>query len=198
MKKSRPPRADHELGIHTTRPVQLFTLDITSKNAVHGNRYEPTPYGVLEDMLLELDLDFPSLTFLDLGSGKGRILCLAARYPFRAVIGVEFAPRLHAAALENLAALPAGFRRAREVRSVCGDAAEVELPRGPLVIFLFNPFNAPVLGRVVERIERSLAEDPREVWVLYYMPVHETVLERSPVLEPVTIQYDRVIYRARP
>src|SRR5262249_39527165 len=114
-RRAKPPHADHQLGIHTTRPVPLEGLDIDGDNAVHGNRYEPTPYGVLEDMFTELDLDYPRFAFVDLGSGKGRILCLAAAYPFRRVIGVEFSRELHAIAKTNLAALPASWKKAREV-----------------------------------------------------------------------------------
>jgi hypothetical protein len=196
--RAKPPRADHDLGIHTTRPVQLFTLDITSENAVHGNRYEPTPYGVLEDLLLEIEVDPPATTFVDLGSGKGRIVCLAATFPFRRVIGVEFASGLHKIAESNIAALPAGKKKAREVRSVCMDAADYRLPGGPLVLFMFNPFNVQVISRVIGNVERSFSADPREIWILYYMPVHEAVLESSRLLAPVRIGYDFAIYRTRP
>src|SRR4051812_47023786 len=40
-------------------------------------------------------------TLIDMGSGKGRVLLLGAAWGFAAVIGVEFAPELHQAALGN-------------------------------------------------------------------------------------------------
>jgi tRNA G46 methylase TrmB len=33
---------------------------------------------------------YSQYTFIDVGSGKGRVLFVAAEYPFRKVIGVEF------------------------------------------------------------------------------------------------------------
>jgi hypothetical protein len=39
--------------------------------------------------------DYAQYTFVDVGSGKGRMLFVAAEYRFRKVIGVEFATDLH-------------------------------------------------------------------------------------------------------
>jgi len=41
-------------------------------------------------------------TFVDLGSGKGRVLLMASHYPFKRIIGVEFIPELHQVAQENI------------------------------------------------------------------------------------------------
>ncbi|MBZ5489392.1 MAG: class I SAM-dependent methyltransferase [Acidobacteriia bacterium] len=41
-------------------------------------------------------------TFIDLGSGKGRALLMAAQYGFKRIIGVEFMPELHRVAQENI------------------------------------------------------------------------------------------------
>jgi SAM-dependent methyltransferase len=190
------PRSDRALGIETSRAVALESLALLGDNAIHAERYEPTPFPVLDDMLLELGLDYPRYTFVDLGSGKGRVLCLAARHPFRRIIGVELSPALDAIARDNLRALPASWKRCRDVSSQCGDAATFELPNEPLVVFMFNPFGPPVLARVVANLERSLAEHPRDVWVLYYMPVHAHVLARSHAFTSRTAAKDWQIFRS--
>jgi hypothetical protein len=41
-------------------------------------------------------------TFIDLGSGKGRVLLMASDYPFKRIIGVEFMPELQRVAQENI------------------------------------------------------------------------------------------------
>src|SRR5688572_5705185 len=89
------PRTDHDLGIHAGRRVELSQLEIESANKVHGSPYEPTPFGVLEDMLIDLDIDHQRYTFVDLGAGKGRILCLASAWPWKRIVGVEFSRELH-------------------------------------------------------------------------------------------------------
>lgn len=185
------------MGIRAARAEQLDRLTIVGDNAIHATRYEPTPPGVLEDMLIELPKDLSSYTFVDLGCGKGRVLCLAAAHSFARIIGVEFAEELHRTARENVAAFSAPWRRVRDISVALGDAAELHLPETPLVLFMFNPFRPPVLGRLVQNIERSLAAHPRPAYVLYYMPEHAVVLDRSQVLERYAARRDWIIWEGR-
>jgi hypothetical protein len=193
-----PPRSDHELGIKTTRNVPLDALSIDSENRVHAHRYEPSPFAVLPDMLLGLGLDYPRYTFIDLGSGKGRVLCVAAGYPWRRVLGVEFGRELHEEAERNIARLAPSRRRCRDVRSLHKDATELALPEEPTVLYLFNPFTAPVLARILDRLEEAHRVSAVERWVLYYMPVLEDLLARRDFLEPVSAAKDWRIYRTAP
>jgi SAM-dependent methyltransferase len=190
------PRSDRDLGIRTQRAELLEGLQIDSENRIHGNRYEPTPFGVVDDMLCGLGLDCSRFVFVDLGSGKGRVLALAARHPFRQIIGVEFSRELHAIALSNIALMSADRGRTRHIRSIHADAADYEFPREPLVVFLFNPFAAPVVARVLENLERSHRATGEACYVLYYMPVAESVLNRATWLRPHSAARDWVIYCA--
>lgn len=190
------PRSDRELGIRTQRPEALDGLHIDSENLVHANRYEPTPFGVLEDMLCGLGLDYPRYSFVDLGSGKGRVLALAAQHPFSQVIGVEFSLELHQAALLNLAALRPEHVRAKKVRSICQDAADYRFPATPLVLFLFNPFTAPVLARVLRNLEDAIVGGGQACTLLYYMPVLASMIDREPWLRPHSAARDWAIYQA--
>lgn len=186
------PRSDRDLGIRTARRVAPGALACEGPSAVHAHAYEPTPYGVLDEMLIGLDIAYRDTTFVDLGSGRGRILCLAAERPFRRIIGVELSRALHEAAVENLAALalPPG-----RVRALHADAATFAFPPGPLVVFLFNPFAAPVLARVLENLERAVRAHQATAHILYYMPVHDTILRRAAFLEPCDAARDWSIHR---
>lgn len=168
----KPVRHDRDLGVHTAHIRPLAGLTVVGGNKAHGNRYEPTPYGVLDELLDALDLRWSDYSFVDLGSGQGRVLCMAARRPFKAVLGVEFAAELHDDALRNLDRLPASARRCRDVRAILGDAAEAELPAGPLIVYLFNPFGDVVLRRVLARLEADHTDD---VYLLYYWPMQDDV-----------------------
>ena len=95
-------------------------------------------------------------SFIDLGAGMGRGLLLAAEMPFREVIGVELNPELAAIAAKNLAIWRASGRARCPMRVLTQDATEFEFPGNPCVVFLFNPFGATVLRRLVRRIESSV------------------------------------------
>lgn len=178
-------RLDRILGANTGEKVSPAELAVDSPNAEHGLEYAATP-GLLFRMILgELGADFPGYTFVDFGSGKGRIVCLAALYPFHEVIGVEFARSLHDVAVQNIAALSrTRLPRAQVVRSVLTDATEFPIPDADCVFFLYNPFLEPVLRRVVENIRTAQARYGRKTYVIYYNPQHAEVFEQAGFLKP--------------
>jgi SAM-dependent methyltransferase len=126
-------------------------------------------------------------TFIDLGSGKGRAVMLAAQLPFARVLGVELNPRLHAVACANLARFaPAPTYSTPEL--LLADAAafpwpdQLELPpQGPLLLFLYNPFARPVLRELLRRVQRELVRSALgEVSLLYINPELDDEIARHP------------------
>ena len=99
-------------------------------------------------------------TYVDLGSGKGRSLFVAAELPFREVIGVEFSRTLHERAAANVRSFRHRGRRCGPVRSVHADATDFAFPQTPLVVYLFNPFGATTTQRVLDNLEASLPTPP--------------------------------------
>jgi SAM-dependent methyltransferase len=122
-------------------------------------------------------------TFVDLGCGKGRAVLLASTLGFRAVVGVELNPELAKIAEVNREAWQAAGRAVAPIRIVCGDAAEFTLPEGPCLIYLYNPFGAPVLRRLLERIEAQRTARPGRVDVVYQNPEQEAVFQEFPAFE---------------
>jgi len=119
-------------------------------------------------------------TFVDLGAGMGRAMLLASAYPFRSIVGVELHPNLARIGRRNLALWRAAGRSRVSLCMHCRDAADFPLPSGPCVAFLFNPFHAPVLRRVLRAWRRSLANRPGELDILYVNDEQKNVLAREP------------------
>lgn len=145
--------------------------------------YQPTDpalfHEAIEDMKKRTNLDFGQFTFLDLGSGKGRVLMMAADYPFQRIIGVELLPSLHQIAQENLRRYKTDSQKCLLIESLCADAVNFPLPTSPLLIYLFNPFPEAGLRRFLVNLVRSVRQNPRAVYVLYHNPVFEHVLRES-------------------
>ncbi len=138
-----------------------------------------------EELAENADLPGPAwsrFTFVDLGCGKGRALLLASRLPFQRILGVELDPSLAAIAQANLLAFVAPWQQCHALAVLHADATAVDLPRTPLLLYLYHPFLAPALKRVLRRLERSLREHPREVWLVYINPEAEHVLGSFPFL----------------
>jgi SAM-dependent methyltransferase len=170
---------DEQFGVETSG--LLFAEDLLTGN--RRDLYNAGYFGVapsaFRQILERLQLDFERYTFIDLGSGKGRALLLASEYPFRAIDGVELSPMLHSIAVANIASYR-GAQRCRDLRAVQGDATDFTFPAGPLVVYLWNPFEAEVFTRVLANLEAALAQEPRETFIVYVQPDLESLLQASP------------------
>lgn len=172
---------DRRFGTETAQIVELADLAIASKNAKDGIYYEAIPERVLRDMLDGLDIDHSQYTFIDFGSGKGRAMLIASEYPFRKVIGVEFAPALHEVALSNIARYRSRTQKCRDIESICEDATTYELPSQNIVAFLYTPFKPPVLKVVVDRLVDAFRNSPHRLVIAFYgnEPVSLEILKAS-------------------
>ena len=130
--------------------------------------------------------DWRPFTFVDLGCGKGRALLLASRYPFQGILGVELDATLAAIAQANLRTFRAPWQQCHTLAALHADATAVDLPPTPLVLYLYHPFLAPALKQVLRRLERSLRQHPRELWLVYINPEAAHVLRAFPFLRYVT------------
>jgi len=162
--------------------------------------YQPTEPAAFHEMLNavqqlansdETVINFRDFTFLDLGSGKGRTLLMAADYPFRRVIGVELLPALHQIAQQNLRQYRSASQKCDVLEAFCADATAFPFPAGPLVIYLFNPLPESGMRQVVLNLEKTLRVQPRPVYLLYHNPLLEHVLSEGAILRKIagTHQY---------
>jgi SAM-dependent methyltransferase len=185
----RDPARDLEFdrvwGVHTCGRIAPDKSDVVGTNWRYGAEYQGSNASALEEVLRELTIPYDQFTFLDLGSGKGRALLVAARFPFRRVLGVEYSAPLHAIAERNLSHFPAVAMRCHEIAAIHADAASVPLPDGPLVLFLFNPFERPVMTAVVNQVVTGLHQHMRRVLVLYSNPVCGDVWKKARFFEEV-------------
>ena len=160
------------LGISTARIVES-----------RSDRYHSVtlPYPVILSIIRSLQLA-PSDVFVDLGCGKGRVVCCAARIGIREAIGIEREQELCRLAQTNALRLR-GRRTTISIRHVSAENADY---LNETVFYMFNPFGEDVMRAVVSKIASSLTLNPRPIRLVYVKPVFESVLEESGWLE----QYD--------
>ncbi|MCO4746686.1 MAG: class I SAM-dependent methyltransferase [Proteobacteria bacterium] len=174
------PLSDHE---EAQRPESL------AFDAAHGvetasfaawHTYEPSPPSVVEAVLDALmdriegaSIDAADCTFIDIGCGKGRVLLIASQRGFSRVLGVDPANKLCRAAEQNVRTWSARHPDATRIDVWCEDASRLTWPKGPLLLYLYNPFHEAVMDRMV----RSLPRD-RPVWLAYVNPLFAEPLRR--------------------
>ena len=165
----------------TSRHVQTSGTAVLKRLTIHGDTSDscvaiPSRPRRARQALRALPVDdHAAYTFVDIGSGKGRMLLVAAEYPFRKVMGVEFAAELNDQATRNIAAYHSRKRRCREIESQCMDAVDFPFPDGNLVLYVFNPFGPATMQRFLEKLDGSLERSPRDVLVVTPFPEFEAL-----------------------
>ena len=180
---------DRRFHLDTCKDLDVnWIAAIDSENWKFGYGYAPVPLSGVSETVPQLAIRYQDFTFIDFGSGKGRSLFLAAEFPFAAISGVEFSQRLHTIACTNIQSYQNPAQKCVNLRAVYGDAAEFPIPDGPTVCFFNNPFDVPVLRRVIANIVDSYLQSPRQLFVVYYLPL---------AAEAIADEFQNTVFRER-
>lgn len=166
-------RGERKYGINTTGVDELLKLEKLGIDISHATIYMPVNYALLEEIFRHLD-PVPKKHFLDMGSGKGRALCMAAHYGFSKLTGVDISKELCETAKENLA-LTKQKIISIEYEIINNDAFYFEIPEDADCIFLFNPFDEIIMSGVVQNILTGFQVHPRKIIVIYVNPLHKVL-----------------------
>lgn len=173
-KRSVDESFDSHHGIDTGGTTQLGGLSIAGPYRRLGTVHIASDPEEFASSVACLEVDHEDFTFVDLGSGKGRALVLALSYPFRRIVGVEFALELYRIAEANLRSLAAAGTDVRRIELVRADVTTYDFPEEPTVIYLYNPFEGDVMRKVIQRVLRTHAKNRRPIFVLYSNPLLES------------------------
>jgi SAM-dependent methyltransferase len=158
---------DQAHGVDTSGLVPARHLVTGHANDEHVTAYYGVAPSILRALIGRWRETIPphpisSYTFIDVGAGKGRGLLVASEFRFRKVVGIELNPSLATIARQNVAhwirthsADPTSPRLA-PIEILEQDALDFDLPATPTLLFLFHPFEAPVLRQLLRRIETQL------------------------------------------
>jgi cyclopropane fatty-acyl-phospholipid synthase-like methyltransferase len=155
---------ERRLGVSTRGVVPIDHPD-----SVH---YATMGYSAVRTVLRHLQLQ-PSDVFVDIGSGKGRVLCCAALSPIRQVVGVDLSEPLCREARANAASMR-GRRAPITVENTLADQYDYS---AATVLFLFDPFGPDTLRPVLKKI----AEDTRGhgLRIAYANPSNDEVFQEQ-------------------
>lgn len=172
-------RFDKRYGVHSDEWVAVADLAVVGENQDHGANCQPIKPMAFDAAMDAFDLPRDGV-FVDFGSGAGRALMMAVLSGYRRLVGVEFAVEICPVAEQNLEAFRRKTDTEFEFRVLNLDAADYEIGDDDRVFFLYNPFDRPVLDRVLANIRRSLESSPRDVHVVYGRPLQRRALDDDP------------------
>jgi SAM-dependent methyltransferase len=135
--------------------------------------------------------DMARYTFVDIGAGKGRAILVASELPFRQVIGIELNPAMADIAQRNVdhwiaarAADPTAPPHA-PVRLVEQDILDFDFPKSPCLAFMFHPFEAPLMKKLLRRLEHQFAKHPNDLDVVYVNAECAAVFNANPAFKQI-------------
>lgn len=167
-------RGENKYHINTTVMDYLNNEKIESSNFKYGSIYQGVPYDLAEKAFDYLREEKATSHIIDFGSGKGRVLAVAASYGFKNITGVDFAPSLCREAERNIEKIKPMFPSIL-FKISCSDAADYKIEKDTNVFFFFNPFGKIIMLQVVKNILASLKENNRKIYAVYVNPEHKDI-----------------------
>ena len=190
---------DQMHGVDTSGLVPAKHLVTGHANDEHVTAYYGVAPSILRALIgrwLDTVPPYPieSYTFIDVGAGKGRGLLVASEYSFRKVAGIELNPEMAAIARQNVERWKRAHSedptaaRIAPIEIFEQDALEYDLPGSPTLLFLFHPFEAPVLKQLLRRIETQFANRPGTLDLLYVNAECANVIDRNPAFTQLFLE----------
>jgi SAM-dependent methyltransferase len=188
---------DAQYGTETAEIVRVGGLDIGNESLKHANRYEAVQPRIFARMVRALPIPYQDFLFVDFGCGKGRALLLASEYSFKRAIGIEISHILTERARENINIFNRQRQNHTRIDVICADALDYDLPSEPTVLYFYNPFDEQSIRRVLLNVERSLARQPRKIYVLDHRPLPRHVWDESGFFQLTNDETAYAIYESR-
>lgn len=160
------------------RRLNVQTMGWQSVNAPDANAYATFAYRSIFRIINALD-PTPDDVFLDIGCGKGRVVCCAALQPAKRIIGIDIDKQLCDEARANSQRL----RGRRAPIEIVNQGAQQFDYRDCTAFFLFNSFGAATVSAMLRAVEQSLQSNPRSIRFVYVNPFHRNIFEESAFLE---------------
>ncbi|HVC50654.1 MAG TPA: class I SAM-dependent methyltransferase [Stellaceae bacterium] len=170
-------RYDRALGIDTGGEIVGKRLMMTPDGEACAKGYAGTPPSIAEHLIGMVADRARGFTFVDYGAGKGRVLLIAAGYPFGRVVGVELSEPLTRIAATNIAAYARSHPGLVPIELVHASALNYQLPLTPCVLFFYDPFEESLMERIGQQVLGSFLAHPRKMFFIYYSPAFGHVFE---------------------
>ncbi len=167
-------KGEKKYNLDTIVLDRLNNLSIKGDNLAHSSIYQACNYYILEKAFAYLEGINENKNIADFGSGKGRVVVVAAYYGFENITGIEFANALCAHAKQNIKKTQPIFP-AVKFNIICDDVVNYKIEKEQNVFFFFNPFDEVIMLEVVKNIRSSLKENSRKVYIMYVNPVHKEI-----------------------
>jgi SAM-dependent methyltransferase len=180
------------------KQFNIQTAEFIKSSSSQYFHYQGASYHVLFRLFESLDPLTKEFHFIDIGSGKGRTVFVAEYCGFTILTGIELNKNLVKDAKQNLTTFSLK-KKDSKINFIEINALDFDYKNEPAVYFLFNPFNARVLKKVLERIRAATIS---ETWFVYMNPLYASVFKDAGIKQEKVIKSgfytEAIIYKIKP
>ena len=130
-------------------------------------RCSPSGNKYLANVLNKLEIN-ESDSIMDIGCGKGSVLRILTKYPFRKICGIEVSDTLTIICKKNMKKI-----NDKRVTIFNLDAREFENYKQYNYFYMYNPCSEEILNPIIQKIVK---QSNLETKIIYNNPVHENIL----------------------
>jgi SAM-dependent methyltransferase len=176
------PESEHDKLLHSEHELYYkdYGVDFCSTYQCFDSEFEwkePTTSRKVFDEIIEKIPINKSWVFLDIGCGLGHVMYMASSH-FDTVYGVEIIDEVAEIAKQNLAKL---LPENKSCNVLSGDMFELDKKIINLanVFYISSPFmEEDLFDKLVKMILNSLSDAEREIWIIYYYPYCEHIMDK--------------------
>jgi SAM-dependent methyltransferase len=187
---------DWKYNVDTVTWVSQEDLIKENNISKYSGHYQGTNACLIKSLFKRLNYA-KDRAFVDLGSGKGRVLLLAQDYGFLSIKGIELSQKLCDISRKNIESFNAKTDLTSRIALLNIDATTYKFDKKDSILFMYNPFNGVVFEKVVQNLKHSLEDYPRKMTIIYMNPTETDILESNLVfssIENYTWNEDYIIY----
>jgi len=163
------------LGVDfSMQEIDNLTIDSDNKSygTICGSSAEHTVKHILDELVL-LDKSVLDGTFVDYGSGKGRLITFAKEYGFHKTIGIEFAKELCDITKRNLKKL-----KIENSKVLHMDATNYLPEKDTRVIYFLNPFHEKVFKELLPKLIEHTKDFEKDIYIIYRAPIYKSIFSK--------------------
>ncbi|WP_321910691.1 MULTISPECIES: class I SAM-dependent methyltransferase [unclassified Paraburkholderia] len=174
---------DLQYGTDTSGLVDSNALQRDARLAGQLRPYMGSQPSIIRRALDTLG-EIGGYTFVDIGCGKGRPMIVASEYPFALALGYDISADLVRTANANAVVMARRFPQRPPIRALHANVADLQVPSGKVVVFLFNPFGPELMASLLEKLEAGLSSGAiQHLFIVYDNPVCSEIFDRSQLLQ---------------
>ena len=158
-------------GLDFEKIESISSLQLDPENS---EQYEGSKAEEIKALFSKIQLP-ASIRFMDLGSGKGRVVCYISQLKNTEISrGVEISKKLCDVSEKNISILKC---KNTEIINSAAENVSKEILDDTNVFYFYNPFPSATFYKVITSIFQSFLRNPRDLSIIYFNPTCNGVIE---------------------